>query len=326
VNAVKQQSNAEQTWRSFASLRERWEVFVDNCICSSKRLILLCDAGDKAECCFVNCQRRTKAHGACCLKHPTHRDVDSVLQEIRDLRDCKKIVDVATLLRALTGARRGTRWVPLVLAEITHHVLSAHHAHVDEKDMSVCMMSLKHVSSNDAEVRALLSALVPTFVRITNVSARFVGMALNGLRGCSSGHAEVRSVLEVLAPQIAKCSETLSEQELGMALDGLRGCSSEHAEVRSVLKALAPHIANALRRFSAQGVAMALGGLRGCSSEHAEVRSVLAALAPQIAKCSEASQCTGSRHGFGRSQRLQQRARRGAIRPQSPCTAHREML
>jgi len=71
---------------------------------------------------------------------------------------------------------------------------------------------------------------------------------------------------------------------------------------------------------------MTLSGLRGCSSEYAEVRSVLKALAPHVAKCSETLGAQGVGNGFGWSQRLQQRARRGSIRPLSPCTADREVL
>jgi len=73
----------------------------------------------------------------------------------------------------------------------------------------------------------------------------------------------VRSILTVLAPHIAKCSETLSAQDVGMALNGLRGCSSEYAEVRSVLTALAPHIAKCSETLSAQGAG--LQRLAGCA-------------------------------------------------------------
>jgi len=121
------------------------------------------------------------------LPNPTHREVEAALGMLTSLRD-SDATNIGRTLHALKGVRKGTRWVLLFYSKLASDVLPGSRGRFDAKSASMCMMSLKHRSSSDPEVRAFLSALAPHFESITAVSAQFVGNALYGLRGCSSEH------------------------------------------------------------------------------------------------------------------------------------------
>jgi hypothetical protein len=83
----------------------------------------------------------------------------------------------------------------------------------------------------------------------------------------SSDSAEVRAMLSALAPRVESCREALSAQAVGNVLYGLQGMSSDSAEVRAMLSALAPKVVSCREALDVQAVGNALYGLQGMGEE-----------------------------------------------------------
>jgi hypothetical protein len=115
-----------------------------------------------------------------------------------------------------------------------------------------------------------------------------VGNALYGIQGMSSDNAEVRAMLSALVSKVESCREALSAQEMGNTLYGIQGMSSDSAEVRAMLSALVPKVETCREALSAQEMSNALYGIQGMSSDSAEVRAMLSALASKVESCREA--------------------------------------
>ena len=110
------------------------------------------------------------------------------------------------------------------------------------------------------------------------LKAQNVGNALYGLQGMSSEVAEVRAMLAALVPQVKACKEEFKAQNVGNTLYGLQGMSIEVSEVQAMLAALVPQVKACKEEFSAQEVGNALYGLQGMSSEVPVVEEILALL------------------------------------------------
>jgi tryptophan synthase alpha subunit len=153
-------------------------------------------------------------------------------------------------------------------------------------NLSMIMIGLQGMSSDDEEVRSLVSALA-TLVdcRSGNLNGRAVGNALYGLQGMSNDNVEVRSLVSALARKVEKCKGSLSAQEMGNALYGLRGMVSDDVEVRSLVSALATKVASCSESLTGQEVGNALYGLQGMSSNDGEVRSLVSALVKKVESC-----------------------------------------
>jgi hypothetical protein len=80
------------------------------------------------------------------------------------------------------------------------------------------------MSSDSAEVRAILSALLPKVESCREAfNAQAVGNALYGMQQMSSDSAEVRAMLSALLPKVKSCREALKAQAVGNALYGMQG-------------------------------------------------------------------------------------------------------
>jgi very-short-patch-repair endonuclease len=148
------------------------------------------------------------------------------------------------------------------------------------------LYGMQGMSSDSAEVRAMLLALVPKVESCrAALGAQAVGNSLYGMQKMSSDSTEMRAMLLALAPKVESCREALGAQALGNALFGMQKMSSDSAEVRAILLALVPRVESCREALGAQELGNALYGMQGMSSDSAEVRAMLLALVPRVESC-----------------------------------------
>ena len=149
--------------------------------------------------------------------------------------------------------------------------------------MGNCLFGLRSFSSDQVEVRELLTALsAPLSSNSEPLNTQAVSTAVYGLQGLSSDHAEVRQFLRIILPQIASCTAPYDAQTVGNALYGLQSLTSDHDEVRQLVHVLTANLPSCQDILSPQLIGNALFGLQGLHSSHAGIHELVQALTPLL--------------------------------------------
>lgn len=167
---------------------------------------------------------------------------------------------------------------------------------LSSQHVGMALSGLRVLSSEHAEVRALLAALLPRLADSlcqTRLDRQAVG-AIQGLAGMDASCAEVQSLLTLLAAAIKASPDALGEQELSCALSGLRRMSTSHLSVVQILEALRGKTLG-LASLSPLALGQAVHGLKSMASEESPaVDDMLAALAGKVGWPTDAPQWLSS--------------------------------
>ena len=142
--------------------------------------------------------------------------------------------------------------------------------------------SLKDKNSNDVEVLAHLSTIVPHFEAYNgSLSSAQISAALYGLQGMNSDFLEVSGLLSALLGVMDVDTGTFEAREVGRALYGLRCMRVNSPEVVELLSVLGPRIERCTCILDSVYLGMAFDGLQGIRGS-SEVSSIMSFLYRQL--------------------------------------------
>ena len=147
-----------------------------------------------------------------------------------------------------------------------------------------CLRSLQGKSTEQSEVRALLSVLTERLraVEPGTLSAESIGHIMFAAYRFDSECVEVKSFLGAVTSHIESSKEGFDAQSMGDAIYGLQKMSSDHIEVRTLISTLLSKSINTKKDILPQTSCNAFSGMRGLKSESAEVRQLLLSLVPNV--------------------------------------------
>ena len=149
--------------------------------------------------------------------------------------------------------------------------------------ISSALMGLQMMSSDTAEVRSLLSALV---IKIQSENHVFTAMELSycvfGLQNMTTDSIEVQELLSVLTEKFDTCPYMFSCRDISMSAFGIRRMQSSCPVIRKLVLSIASKIDESADFMDASNVVLFMQAIRNMGSDVTEVVKLLDAFTRKL--------------------------------------------
>lgn len=188
--------------------------------------------------------------------------------------------EIGSLLYALKSMDDNTPGIQSFLATLTLLVHGSTDV-LNGADISSALYGLHRLTDTHQEMRDLLSVLTPKiFQSLSIMTSPEIGSAFYGLKNMGDSE-EVQAVIAALTPKVLAISD-LHPQAFSMILFSLRNFQNNNAAVKQLLKVLVPKILTSTTDTNCQNIGQALFGLRCMTADSREVTNILSALSVKI--------------------------------------------
>jgi hypothetical protein len=154
---------------------------------------------------------------------------------------------------------------------------------ISSQELSMCLHGMAGMQSDSANVRSLISALIPLVKKCNSMTANDVRSAMYGFQGMHSSSKEVNEFIGVFADLLERSNvQFATSYDASTALYSMQGLSGAVPSNKRLLGLIAGSLNSVQGKYEGRDISMSLYGLRDFSSNENETRQVITALGPYI--------------------------------------------